>query len=191
MLQHILGRWSVSGVLLGLLVLSAAGCQSDKPWPYSPCLGPEQPACFPCTLWGGYYPTCWDEWPGHPCPCPTPAGVPQKPAAGKPGAGSPFKPEAMPHKPKPPAKLEPKLEPKPEMKPEPKPPAKPEPTLPLPPDPSLKPAPGAKPGPDPAKRSAFDVPEPAEEPASVAPQPTAVPEEPPESPGDGVEVQID
>jgi len=202
MLQHTLGRRSLGGVLLGLLVLSAVGCQSDKPWPYSPYLGPEQPACFPCTLWGGYYPTCWDEWPDHPCPCPTPPGVPQKPA-GKPAAGSPFKPEAMPHKPTP------------LVKPEPKPPVKPDSASPLPPDPGLKPTPGLKPsptvkpepalqlppepglkpGPDASKRSALDVPEPTEEPTPtadealpLAPQPTAVPEGPPEPPGDPVGV---
>jgi len=114
MAQHIPCRGTVFGVVAGVLLI-AAGCHSDRPWPYSPSLGPEGPACFPCSLWGGYFPTCWDRWPADAPKCPpsasssppdaVPAASPGLPApaspftpeptpAGKPGAG--LKPSAQP-----------------------------------------------------------------------------------------------
>lgn len=63
------------GLLLGLAVLSTMGCRQTGKWPYGyECLGPDGPVCFPCTRWGGYYPTCWDRWPDCSPKCPPPIG---------------------------------------------------------------------------------------------------------------------
>jgi len=102
MVQHIPCRGTVLGVVAGLLLV-AAGCQSDKPWPYSPSLGPEGPACFPCSLWGGYFPTCWERWPADAPKCPPsatnspPDAVPAA-SPGPPAPASPFAPEPTPAK---------------------------------------------------------------------------------------------
>jgi hypothetical protein len=86
----------VLGMVAGLLLI-AAGCQSDKPWPYSPSLGPEGPACFPCSLWGGYFPTCWDRWPPDAPKCPPSAtNSPPEASPGLSAPASPFTPEPTP-----------------------------------------------------------------------------------------------
>ncbi len=131
MTQHIPRRKTVYGMIAGVLLI-AAGCHSDKPWPYSPSLGPEGPACFPCSLWGGYFPTCWDRWPADAPKCPPCAtGGPPEASPGVPAPASPFTPEPTPAGkpgtgPKPPTKPPaPAGEPGAALKPLTKPPAKP------------------------------------------------------------------
>lgn len=94
MFRDRLSRLSLYGALVGVLLAGAAGCKSDKQWPYSPCLGPEGPACFPCQLWGGYHPTCWDRWPDCAPKCP-PVAQPQLPPT-PPTPPTPFTPEPTP-----------------------------------------------------------------------------------------------
>ncbi len=113
-------RETVFGLVAGVLLI-AAGCHSDKPWPYSPSLGPEGPACFPCNLWGGYFPTCWDRWPADAPKCPPCAtGSPPEVSPGLPTPASPFTPEPAPAG-KPGAGLKPSA--KPRAEPAAKPPA--------------------------------------------------------------------
>ncbi len=100
MSQHPPCRGTIVGMLAGVLLI-AAGCRSDKPWPYSPSLGPEGPACFPCSLWGGYFPTCWDRWPPDAPKCPEggthcPPDAEPSAAPGLPTPDSPFTPEPTP-----------------------------------------------------------------------------------------------
>jgi hypothetical protein len=64
MLQTI-RRWVRNGIApLALAALSvAAGCHSDPYWEGRPMAGPKNPTCYPDNEWGGYYPTCWRQWP--------------------------------------------------------------------------------------------------------------------------------
>lgn len=197
MLYHVVCRGLLWGGLLGILVLSAAGCQTPKPWPYSAFVGPEQPACFPCSLWGGYFPTCWDRWPDDAptCePCDGQGAEPKKPKAKAP-AGTPFKPEPKAPKPAPAEKSG--LEPKPLPVPKPEPPA-PKPTPAVTPLPEVKPLPVPKPEPGPSKQSALEPFGPDEVPSPTADeamppdtQPTPVLDDMPEPPGDAIEAQDD
>jgi hypothetical protein len=64
MLQIIRHRVRNGIAPVALLVLGiVAGCQSDPYWQGRPMAGPKNPACYPDNEWGGYYPTCWRQWP--------------------------------------------------------------------------------------------------------------------------------
>jgi len=64
MLQ-IIRRWVRNGIApLALAALSvAAGCHIEPYWEGRPMAGPKNPTCYPENEWGGFYPTCWRQWP--------------------------------------------------------------------------------------------------------------------------------